>query len=73
MLKGTAIEEHGANGDLVRVAHSLAGTGGIFGFPELSARASDLESRLIAETGFDATNVRRALDMLIRELERMAE
>jgi HPt (histidine-containing phosphotransfer) domain-containing protein len=61
----------GSGDELVRTAHSLAGGGGTFGFPELSECASDLETVLSEETGPDPAKVRAALDALVLELERI--
>lgn len=58
------------DGALLKTAHSLAGAGGIFGYPEISAAASGLEGQLIERSAEDVGNARRALDELIRELER---
>ncbi|WP_246800793.1 Hpt domain-containing protein [Mesorhizobium amorphae] len=58
----------GSDDPLVKLAHSLAGAAGTFGFPEISARASALETLLVeqAEAGAAAA----ALDALIAEIER---
>ncbi|WP_281405629.1 MULTISPECIES: Hpt domain-containing protein [unclassified Mesorhizobium] len=56
------------NDSLVRLAHSLAGAAGTFGFAEISARASVLETLLIEQA--DGASVRAALDALIAEIER---
>ncbi|MER9133551.1 Hpt domain-containing protein [Mesorhizobium sp. M0768] len=53
---------------LVRIAHSLAGAAGTFGFAEISARASALETLLI-EKGNEAA-AEAALDALVAEIER---
>ncbi|WP_315927847.1 Hpt domain-containing protein [Mesorhizobium sp. SP-1A] len=55
--------------DLLKIAHSLAGAGGTFGFPDISARASDLETLLIADHDADAGAVWHALQALILEIE----
>lgn len=60
-----------ADDPLVRIAHSLAGAGGTFGFPDISARASALETLLIAQA--DATETGLALDALIAEIERAVD
>ena len=57
-------------GLLVKVAHSLAGAGGTFGFG-LSERASDVESLLIAENAPDPAQIRTVLDELVLELKRI--
>lgn len=68
-----AIARQGAplpgNDPLIKIAHSLAGAAGTFGFAEISALASALETLLI-EQADDAT-VRAGLDALIEEIERM--
>ncbi|TSE03104.1 Hpt domain-containing protein [Mesorhizobium intechi] len=51
---------------LVGIAHSLAGAAGTFGFPDISARASELETLLIEQPQAAPT----ALDTLIAEIER---
>jgi len=56
---------------LARTAHSLAGTGGTFGFPELSGRAARLEQALTGEGGAEPGRVRAALDELVAELRRI--
>ncbi|RJT33399.1 histidine phosphotransferase [Mesorhizobium waimense] len=57
-----------ADDPLVRIAHSLAGAGGTFGFPDISARASELERLRIGQA--DAAETGPALDALIAEIER---
>lgn len=52
---------------LIKIAHSLAGAAGTFGFAEISARASALETLLIEQA--DGGAVRAALDALIAEVE----
>ena len=54
---------------LIKIAHSLAGAAGTFGFAEISARASALETLLINQA--DGAAVRAALDALIGDIERM--
>ncbi|EHH09629.1 Hpt domain-containing protein [Mesorhizobium amorphae] len=56
------------NDPLIRLAHSLAGAAGTFGFPEISARASALETLLVDQE--DASAIGAALDALIAEIER---
>jgi HPt (histidine-containing phosphotransfer) domain-containing protein len=55
---------------LSAIAHSLAGAGGTLGFPEISSKAFELESRLIEGNAGEATT--SALDELIAELNRIA-
>jgi len=55
---------------LIQVAHSLAGSGGTFGFPEVSAHASALETVLIDGNGTDA-DAATALDRLIAVLDEL--
>ncbi|TRC75472.1 Hpt domain-containing protein [Mesorhizobium sp. WSM4307] len=57
----------GAGGPLVRIAHSLAGAAGTFGFPDIGARASALETLLIEQP--DEGAAQAALDALIAEIE----
>lgn len=52
---------------LAAIAHSLAGAGGTFGFPEISSRAAELESLLIEGKIDDRASV--LLDQLIQALE----
>jgi HPt (histidine-containing phosphotransfer) domain-containing protein len=52
---------------LAAVAHSLAGAGGTFGFPEISSRAVELET-LLMEGKID-DRARAVLDQLIQVLE----
>jgi len=66
-----AVREGGpmpGNDALIRIAHSLAGAAGTFGFAEISARASALETLLIEQA--DDKAARAALDVLIAEIER---
>ncbi|RWA60337.1 MAG: histidine phosphotransferase [Mesorhizobium sp.] len=56
------------NDPLIRLAHSLAGAAGTFGFPEISAKASALETLLTEQA--DGGAVGAALDALIVEVER---
>lgn len=58
-------DDAGTMSVLVGIVHSLAGTGGTLGFPEISSRAFELESMLI-EGQVEAT---AALDRLIQALE----
>ncbi|MER9580852.1 Hpt domain-containing protein [Mesorhizobium sp. M0276] len=53
---------------LIRIAHSLAGAAGTFGFGEISARASALETLLIDKR--DEAAPEAALHALIAEIER---
>ena len=70
-----ASEDLSARGDehelLARMAHSLAGAGGTFGFPELSGRAARLEQALTAADAIEPAAVRTALGGLIAELRRV--
>ena len=52
---------------LAAIAHSLAGAGGTFGFPEISSRAIELESLLIEGKIDDRATA--TLDQLIKALE----
>ena len=58
----------GADDDLLKVVHSLAGAGGTFGFPEISARAFAVESLLIAQE-IDNYAAKSSLQALILEIE----
>ncbi|RNJ42290.1 histidine phosphotransferase [Mesorhizobium japonicum] len=70
-LKAIACEgdplPRGAGDPLARIAHSLAGAAGTFGFPDIGARASALETLLIEQPNEGA--VQAALDALIAEIE----
>ena len=57
-----------SNDQLIRIAHSLAGAAGTFGFAAISTRASALETLLVEQA--DGGTVRVALDALIVEIER---
>jgi len=59
------------NDPLIRLAHSLAGAAGTFGFPEISVRASALETLLVEQA--DGGAIGTALDALIAEIERALE
>nr|WP_245426113.1 Hpt domain-containing protein [Mesorhizobium sp. WSM3862] len=54
--------------NLTKLAHSLAGAAGTFGFAEISVRASALETLLIEQA--ESGDVRAALDALVAEIER---
>jgi len=68
-------EDTSARGDahelLARTAHSLAGAGGTFGFPDLSGRAARLEQALTGGEGLEPATVRAALGELVAELKRV--
>jgi HPt (histidine-containing phosphotransfer) domain-containing protein len=55
---------------LARLAHSLAGAGGTFGFTEISKEASGLEDLLTSDSSKDEMQVRRALQALIAAVNR---
>lgn len=54
--------------DLTGIAHRLAGSGGTFGYPELSAAATQLEILLDPNATPADTDLSAALTRLIREL-----
>jgi HPt (histidine-containing phosphotransfer) domain-containing protein len=56
---------------LIGTAHSLAGSGGTFGCPEVSRRAEALETLLISQASPDPAEIRAALGRLIEEIERL--
>lgn len=64
---GAYRDDAGTISVLVGIAHSLAGTGGTLGFPEISNRAFEVESMLIEGQVDDRTTA--ALDRLILALE----
>lgn len=53
--------------ELHRLAHSLAGAGGLFGFPEISDAGQRLEDALDESAGVEG--VRAAGEALLRQLE----
>ena len=53
--------------EMQRLAHSLAGAGGLFGFPEISDAGQRLEDAL--DENADAGDVRAAGEALLRQLE----
>ena len=57
-----------SNDPLIRIAHSLAGAAGTFGFADIGTRASTLETLLVEQT--DEGAVSTALDALVAEIER---
>ncbi|MBZ9763992.1 Hpt domain-containing protein [Mesorhizobium sp. CA8] len=59
------------NEPLIRVAHSLAGAAGTFGFAEISKQASILEMLLVERA--DGGSVHAALAAVIAEIERTLE
>lgn len=69
-LKSAGTDDPDALSRLIGVAHSLAGAGGIFGFPEISNKASELETRLIE--GGSNNRADTALDELIRTLKEIS-
>lgn len=69
-LKSSGTDNPDALSTLTRIAHSLAGAGGIFGFPEISNKAFELESLLIEGEGDNRATT--ALDELIQTLEKIS-
>ncbi|TIW08077.1 MAG: Hpt domain-containing protein [Mesorhizobium sp.] len=63
-----AAREQGPLPDVTKLAHSLAGAGGTFGFAEISAKAAALETPLVEQA--DGGAIDAALDALIAEIER---
>lgn len=59
-------------GTLAAIAHRLAGTGGTFGYPDLSAAAAQLEAMLDADMAPAPARLRAALDRLLAELYKVA-
>jgi len=68
---GEALTAATADGQLLKIAHSLAGAGGTFGFPDVSVLASRLEILLTADDAIEPKDVSGALGALIAELERL--
>lgn len=67
---GVYLDDAGQMSVLVGIAHSLAGTGGTLGFPDVSSRAFEVETTLIERQVDDRTIA--ALDRLIQALEVVA-
>lgn len=61
----------GQRTELVAMSHRLSGSGGIFGFHDVSDKAGELETLLIGET-VDPPRAARALDAVIAALRRLA-
>lgn len=61
-----------ARTELAGIAHRLAGSGGTFGYPEVSAAAAQLEARLDPESPPDHPGLSAALAQLLGELRRIA-
>ena len=61
-----------AHGELVAIAHGLAGAGGTFGFSALGDHASEAEARLLEMRGDDPVADRLIADLLaeLRKIER---
>jgi HPt (histidine-containing phosphotransfer) domain-containing protein len=63
ICEGAAVNEQK---DFLRLIHSLAGTGGMFGFPEISKAAMELETVLHEDGGqINEETARTLLDGLI--------
>ena len=63
-----------AAGDIAeirRIAHSLSGSGGVFGFPRISASAQQVEEK--ADGPPDAAGLDRVCRALVDELDRLAQ
>jgi HPt (histidine-containing phosphotransfer) domain-containing protein len=75
VMEAIAPEKLEAPGDareqLTRMAHSLAGAGGTFGFASISESASDLEQLLVADIEPAAAEIEAALRTLVLELKRV--
>ncbi|QEN85352.1 Hpt domain-containing protein [Labrys sp. KNU-23] len=69
LAKDLATSTREDHADLVRIAHSLSGASGTFGFPEVSRCAFELETALTTPDGADPAAIRRHLAVLITELE----
>ena len=57
---------------LARIAHSLAGAGGTFGFADISSAASDLEELLASDAPPDKLDVMAKVQKLIAAVNRAA-
>lgn len=66
----TAGEQEAVDADLVQLAHSLAGTSGIFGFQSLGEAAVKVEATL-RETGHSEADFAQAIDELIDQLNEL--
>lgn len=60
-------ERPAADADLVKLAHSLVGTSGIFGFQALGEAAFKVETTL-REAGYREADFKDAIDSLIKQL-----
>jgi CheY-like chemotaxis protein len=68
-LQSVFVNEPGMPSNLNRmrdIAHGLAGAGGVFGFPQISGAAADLEQAVIVE--FEHKNPPRAVDRALEKL-----
>jgi HPt (histidine-containing phosphotransfer) domain-containing protein len=61
----------GDRAELRRIAHSLSGAGGLFGFPIISALAAELEQAI--DQGEHGCELQARLDALTSELERLRQ
>lgn len=59
----------GDTGEIRRIAHSLAGSGGVFGFPEVSACARRVEEK--ADGPLDTAGLERICRALVDALDRL--
>ena len=59
--------ESGAREDMMEIAHSLAGNGGLFGFPDISAAAHELE--LAIARGVAGQQLREVVEALLGQLD----
>lgn len=62
------ISQAGEMDGVVKIVHSIAGTGGIFGYEALSAMAHELETTLIASEPADPATTLRQFQRLCQEL-----
>lgn len=63
----SANELQAADADLMKLAHSLVGTSGIFGFQALGDAAFNLENT-VRETGYSESDFAKAMDGLLDQL-----
>ena len=63
--------EQGDRGTVRHLAHGLSGSGGVFGFPEISQAAEELEDK--ADEGAEAPELRVAAAPLLDALARIVQ
>lgn len=64
--------ESGHREHLIRIVHQLKGSGGGYGFPQISTAADKLEQRLLTLTDNEITSASSELQVLISICDRIA-